>query len=146
MCIPYPLRFLITSRPEAHIAEVFNPDRDLQAITVHKYNPSNDPDADSLKKNLWKYAEFTVLGGTYLIPGWIEKLTSLVERSCGHFIYASTVMRYIRSFKHRPGDRLEVILRLRPVRRLALRSTRCCYHQLDKICLVLGILYFKAKT
>jgi hypothetical protein len=40
-------------------------------------------------------------------------ITSIVERSSGHFIYASTVIRYIRSPKHRPDDRLEVILQLR---------------------------------
>jgi hypothetical protein len=44
--IPYPLRFLITSRPEAHITLVFDQNPDLQAIAVYKYDLSSDPDAD----------------------------------------------------------------------------------------------------
>jgi hypothetical protein len=54
--------------------------------------------------------------GQHLPHAWPDQkaITSLVERSSGHFIYASTVIRYIRSPKHRPDDRLEVILRLRP--------------------------------
>ena len=36
--IPYPLRFLVTSRPEAHIINVFDHDRDIQAITALQFN------------------------------------------------------------------------------------------------------------
>ena len=33
--IPYPLRFLITSRPESHITRVFDHDQDLQVAIIH---------------------------------------------------------------------------------------------------------------
>jgi hypothetical protein len=36
--VPYPIRFLVTSRPEAHLTHIFNHDRDLKAITIHRYN------------------------------------------------------------------------------------------------------------
>ena len=118
--IPYPLRFFITSRPEAHITQVFSHDRDLQAITVHRYNLSDDPDADMDIRRFLE-DEFLEISRVHrlrehLPHDWPDgkSIASLVERSSGHFIYASTVIRYIRSPRHRPDDRLEVILRLRP--------------------------------
>ena len=161
--IPYPLRFFITSRPEAHIRPVFDHDRDLQAIALQRYNLSNDPDADmDIRKFLEK--EFVEIRrvhsvGEHLADVWPNQkaITSLVEQSSGHFIYPSTVIRYIGSPKHRPDDRLEVVLRLQPPRegdrpydRLdALYSLIFAgvedLDQLKKICLVLGILYFQSK-
>ncbi|KAF8968567.1 hypothetical protein BDZ97DRAFT_1916010 [Flammula alnicola] len=41
-------------------------------------------------------------------------MKTLVEKSSGHFIYASVVVKYVKSPRHRPADRLEVILGLRP--------------------------------
>jgi hypothetical protein len=41
-------------------------------------------------------------------------MTSLVERSSGHFTYAATVIGYIRSDRHRPDERLKVVLRHKP--------------------------------
>ena len=161
--IPYPLRFFVTSRPEAHITDAFNHDRDLQAIEVHRYNLSDAPDADmDIRKFLEK--EFVEIHrvhrvGRHLAHSWPNgnAITSLVERSSGHFIYASTVIRYIRSPKHRPDDRLEVILRLRPPQEgdqpyaqldaLYTLIFECVesHGQLEMICLVLGILYFQSR-
>jgi len=161
--IPYPLRFFVTSRPEAHIMRVFNHDPDLQAITVHRYNLSDDPDKDmDIRKFLEK--EFVEIRrvhsvGQHLPHAWPDRraITSLVERSSGHFIYTSTVIRYIQSPRHRPDDRLEVILRLRPPQEgdrpydqldalyeLVFKGVET-RGQLEKICLVLGILYFQSK-
>ena len=39
----------------------------------------------------------------------------LVQKSSGQFIYASTVIRFVKSIRHRPVDRLEIVLGLRPV-------------------------------
>jgi hypothetical protein len=117
--IPYPLRFLIASRPEAHITDVFDHDADLQRIVVHRYNLSNDLDADMdignfLEKEFVDIRKVHRLGKR-LPDTWPGRkaISSIVERSSGHFIYASTVIRYLRYPKHRPDDRLEVILRLR---------------------------------
>ena len=159
--IPYPLRFLVTSRPESHIADIFN--RDLDSITAVKYNLGDDPDSDmDIRKFLEK--EFMEIRRVHRIqrhlpPDWPGKktITSLVERSSGHFIFASTVIRYIQSSKHRPDDRLEVILRLRPLqegdRPYAQLDGLYAFifedvephGQLEKICLVLGILYLKSR-
>ena len=161
--IPYPLRFFITSRPEAHITQVFNHDSALKTIPVQRYNLSDDPDADmDIRKFLEKV--FVDIRNVHRLgeqlphtwPGQ-QAIDSVVERSSGHFIYASTVIRYIQCPKHRPDDRLDVILRLR-----ASHDGDRPFAQLDalyglifegvesreileKICLVLGILYFQSK-
>ena len=158
-CIPYPLRFLVTSRPEAHITHAFDHEPALQTIPVQRYNLSDDPDADMDIRNFLE-KEFVNIRkvhriGKHLLT-WPDQnaISSLVERSSGHFIYASTVIRYIQSPKHRPDDRLEVILRLR-----SSQDGDRPYAQLDElyglifrdvenlemICLVLGILYFQSK-
>jgi len=153
--IPHPLRFLITSRPESHITRVFNYDRDLQAAIIHRYNLSDDPDADAdIQKFLdTEFKEICRVHplGKYLPRDW-PGISRLVERSSGHFIYASTVIRYIWSPKHRPDDRLKVILRLQPPqdqdRPYAQLDALYSYvlqgvespGQLEKICLVFGIL------
>ena len=161
--IPYPFRFLITSRPEAHITHVFNHDPALQTIPVQRYNLSDDPDADMdirkfLEKELVDIRNVHRLG-KHLPDTWPDQnaISTLVERSSGHFIYASTVLRYIQSPRHRPDDRLEVILRLRPSQEgdRPYAQLDALYGlifgevesraQLEKICLVLGILYFQSK-
>ena len=162
--IPYPFRFLITSRPEAHITQVFNHDPALQTIPVQRYNLSDDPDADMDIRNFLEkeFADIRKVHrlGEHLPHTWPDQqsMNSLVERSSGHFIYASTVIRYVQSPKHRPNDRLEVILRLRssqegdqPYAQLdALYGLifGCVESrvELERICLVLGILYFKSKS
>lgn len=160
--IPHPLRFLITSRPEAHIRLVFDHDPDLQAIRVQRYNLSNDPDADMDISNFFQKEFFKIRRShslsQHLPDTWPDQnaISSLVGRSSGHFIFASTVIRYIRSRSHRPDDRLDVILRLRPPRegdrpyaqldalyRLIFDGVNA--EQLPILCLVLGTLYFHIK-
>ena len=161
--IPYPLRFFITSRPEAHITRLFNHDPYLRAITIRTYNLSDDADAVmDIRKFLEN--EFVEIRRVHYLRRhlphtWPDRnaITSLVERSSGHFIYASTVIRYIRSPKHRPDDRLEVILHLQlpqegdqPYAQLDALYTFIfqgveSHGQLEKICLVLGILYLQSR-
>ena len=161
----YPLRFLITSRPEPHIVRLFNHDHALQAITADRYNLSNDPDAD-MDIRIFLDKEFDEIRrchclSRYLPPYWPDKrsISLLVERSSGHFIYAATVIRYIQSEQHRPDDRLEFVLqRLQPPQEgdqpyTQLDSLYSLIFQgvessdkLEKICLVLGILYVSSHS
>lgn len=161
--IPYPLRFLVTSRPESHITHVFDHDPTFRAIRVSNYNLSDDLDRDMdirkfIEEKFVQIREVHRLG-RHLPQTWPDPkaISSLVERSSGHFIYASTVIKYIQSPKHRPDDRLEVILRLRPPQKgdrpYALLDALYAvifagvedHGQLEKICLVLGILYLQSE-
>ena len=87
--IPYPLRFLITSRPESHIVRVFDHDRDLQAAIIHRYNLSDDLDADAdIRKFLeTEFKEVCRVHplGKYLSRDWPGQIaiSPLVERSSG---------------------------------------------------------------
>ena len=88
--------------------------------------------------------------GQYLPDPWPDQtvISSLVERSSGHFIYASTV---IGSPKHRPDDRLRspregdrFYAQLDALYTFIFQGVED-HGQLQKICLVFGILYFRGK-
>ena len=79
-----PSSLLITSQPEAHITHVFNYDRDLPTISVHRYNLSNNPDADTDIRNFLQ-KEFAEIRRVHrhLPLTWPDgnAISSLVERS-----------------------------------------------------------------
>jgi hypothetical protein len=113
--LPYPLRFLITSRPEFHITHAFQ--HDLKKVA--RCNLSDDPNADE-DIRIFLEGQFAELRLThrdkqYLPPQWppLGAISSIVERSSGHFIYAATVIRFIQSPKDGPDHRLQVILGLK---------------------------------
>ena len=131
--LPYPFRFLITSRPEGHILKTFERDPDLQVIKVDWYNLSQDPDADN---DIYEFLEqgfqaihFDHPLGRFLPSTWPDQkaISKLVENSSGHFIYASTVVRYLKSHQNDPRDRLDVILGLKR------HETDRPYSQLDEL-------------
>ncbi|KAF9051985.1 hypothetical protein BJ165DRAFT_927272 [Panaeolus papilionaceus] len=110
----YPFRILILSRTEQHLRRCFLdpglqrvsseillddsqlPDNDIVFYTAHEFMliTEKHPDRHSLPKH-WPGRE---------IIGWIARNAS------GQFIYAVTVMRFIRSPRHRPVERLQAIL------------------------------------
>ena len=55
----------------------------------------------------------------YIPPEWPlpNVLQQLVQKSSGQFIYASTVIHYVSSTRHKPTDRLDIILGIRPPQR-----------------------------
>ena len=118
--LPYPFRFLVTSRPEGHITNTFKFNRYIRQIPVQKYDLSKDSDASKdirtfFQQELEKLCNNHPLGPTLKQKGWPYKyLVVLIECSSGHFVYPATVMRYIESSKHRPDDRLEIVLGLTP--------------------------------
>lgn len=157
--LPYPIRFLITSRPESHITRIFQ--HDLRDVV--QYNLSDDSDADEDIRRFLDQ-EFAEIRRTHplrlhLPSEWPPQhsISSIVERSSGHFIYASTVIRFIRSPRHRPDDRLEVIVGLkrpyekdRPYARLDSLYELIFLEILDpadleKIHAALGIIYLRSQ-
>ena len=111
-----PLRFLIASRPEAHIClavsklqSQFPEDRvcviDLnQDVLVHR---------DIRHYFTMKFAEIRSMH-PYLLADWpsSDVITYLLERSCGQFVFATTIISYFSSPDDRPDDRLKIILKL----------------------------------
>jgi len=116
-----PLIILIASRPEQQISYIFNTGF-LPSITTRiALNESYLPDEDI---KLFLDDKFQEIKSdhprrTYIPPQWPLPAVSyqLVRKSSGQFIYASTVIRYVSSIRHKPTDRLDIVLGIRPPRR-----------------------------
>ena len=110
-----PLCFLIASRPEQDIRQAFNDRNILGSLSFSialddTYQPDNDIQVflqstfDEIKRNHPSRA--------HLPAPWpsSENIQRLVKKSSGQFIFASTVAKYVNSRRHRPPDRLKIIL------------------------------------
>ncbi|KDR72177.1 hypothetical protein GALMADRAFT_21549, partial [Galerina marginata CBS 339.88] len=111
---PIPLCFLIASRPEKAIRDSFR-DQPLLAITGRlvlneKYRPDDDI-------KLFLVESFASVKRTHelraLLPAvWpsTNDIDSLVEKSSGQFIYAATVVKFVKSSRQKPNKQLDIIL------------------------------------
>ncbi|KAF9558298.1 hypothetical protein CPC08DRAFT_724609 [Agrocybe pediades] len=110
------IRFLMCSRPENHINAAFG--LPCMANIVYKIFLDKDYSAWTdirhyLKDKFAEIKEGHVFKHT-LPAVWPtdDMVDNLVKKSSGQFIYASTVVRYIESPKHRPHQRLEAVFDL----------------------------------
>ncbi|KAF8960137.1 hypothetical protein BDZ97DRAFT_1666289 [Flammula alnicola] len=113
-----PLLFLIASRPEQHISSTINSRKFTQSHARLALNDTFHPDEDIRRflQDSFDEIKETHSLKAYLAPTWpsLDAMETLIEKSSGHFIYASIVVRYVKSPRHWPSDHLEVILGLRP--------------------------------
>ena len=121
-----PLRFLISSRPEPHIEEVFgtsiikNVSRTL--VLDDKFAPNDDI-------RMYLGGEFNRIfteRGTLPPPSIPDIINRLVLISSGQFIYSSTVVKFIDDPDYNPEKQLDIILGIR-------QSTSSAYTQLDQL-------------
>ncbi|KAF9558283.1 hypothetical protein CPC08DRAFT_562611 [Agrocybe pediades] len=115
--MPY-IRFLVCSRPEKDINDTFSEPpymaNDLYKIVLGDYSANEDIRLyleDMFKTIKDCHHHKHTLPTTWPAPKMID---DLVEGSSGQFIYASTVIRYVESTRHRPHQRLDAIFNLRP--------------------------------
>ena len=113
-----PLIFLITSRPEQHITLAFSTGVLSRVTTSVALDESYLPAEDI---RLFLIDKFQEIKSTHRLRGYIPPqwplpvvLNQLITKSSGQFIYASTVIRYVSSIRHKPMDRLEIVLGIRP--------------------------------
>ena len=113
---PIPLVFLIASRPEQEIRDSFSAES-LNPITTRlaldeTYHPDDDirlflvQSFDALKRT---HAHRSLLPPIWPTAGEVNQL---VVTSSGQFIYAATVVKFIRSPRHKPDERLKIIFGL----------------------------------
>ncbi|KAJ8076229.1 hypothetical protein PM082_000648 [Marasmius tenuissimus] len=128
----FPLRFLICSRPEAWIREAFidEPLRNLSKTIV--LDETFEPNRDIKQYYLHHFREIASSAKYNHVPfpsPWPSEwdLDVLVERSCGQFVYAATVIRFIKLAYEHPIIQLRIIIDKTPPRR---RGTSP-YQQLD---------------
>jgi hypothetical protein len=119
-----PLRFLISSRPEPHIWEVFNTDnmKSIARVLVldETFGPNND---------IRKYLEDEIsrIFAQRPPPSVADAINHIVSEASGQFIYASTVVKFIDGSDQDPGTQLNNII-LSPR-----QSTSSPYPQLDQL-------------
>ncbi|KDR69450.1 hypothetical protein GALMADRAFT_255940 [Galerina marginata CBS 339.88] len=113
---PIPLFFLISSRPELAIRDSFN-NHPLLSITAQlaldeEYCPDDDI-------RLFLVESFDSVKRTHILrsslPGdWPtnSNIDQLVHKSSGQFIYAATVIKFVRNSRRRPVEQLNIILGL----------------------------------
>jgi tRNA U34 5-methylaminomethyl-2-thiouridine-forming methyltransferase MnmC len=108
-----PLRFLIASRPEPQIRNVFNqaPLLHITASTLLADTPESRADIE-----LFLRSRFSEIRShhRYIQPNWPkeEEIAHILEKSSGHFIYASVVMRFVGHTLGDPITRLNTVLHL----------------------------------
>ncbi|KAJ7911970.1 hypothetical protein B0H13DRAFT_1614064 [Mycena leptocephala] len=108
-----PLRFIIASRPEAHIREVFD------EHCFQGFYRAFDVERSFEDVRRYIVAEFARIHREHstmaAIPApWPseEVLKGLVWKSSGYFVYASTVIKFVDDKHFRPTQRLETIVNL----------------------------------
>ncbi|KAF8347636.1 hypothetical protein F5887DRAFT_863243, partial [Amanita rubescens] len=111
-----PLRFLICSRPEAHIQETFG-SRIMTNVTQpvlldDQFEPEND-----IRRYLEDEFVRICTERELSLSGWPPNgvIDKLVSKSSGQFIYASTVVKFIDDINGDPRAQLDIVLKLRPV-------------------------------
>ena len=116
-----PLIFLFASRPEQHISLAFSTGALRSVTTRIALDDSYLPDKDIQLFLTDKFQEITSTHRlrAYIPPHWPlpDVLKQLVNKSSGQFIYASTVINYISPIRHKPQDRLDIVLGTRPPHR-----------------------------
>ncbi|KAJ7214097.1 hypothetical protein GGX14DRAFT_618368 [Mycena pura] len=107
----FPLRFLIASRPESHISQVF---QQSTFDGLHrKFNIRQSYD----DIRIYLVAEFERIHRDHEtmfdVPRpWPSQtvIQHLVDKSSGYFIYAATVVKFIDDQDFRPTERLEIVM------------------------------------
>jgi len=111
-----PLRFLIASRPEAHIC--------LAISKLRSQFPDDRVSVIDLNQDVLVHRDirhyFTIKFGEirsmhpYLPADWpsLDVIAYLLDRASGQFVFATTVIAYFSSPDDRPDDRLKVILKV----------------------------------
>ncbi|KAJ7017325.1 hypothetical protein C8F04DRAFT_469494 [Mycena alexandri] len=108
---PFPLRFLIASRPESHISQVFQQSffNDLhRKFNIHKSFDDIRIYLDSEFARIHRgHATMVDVAGPWPSQKDVEHI---VDKSSGYFIYAATVIKFIDDQDFRPTERLEIIM------------------------------------
>ncbi|KAK1229038.1 hypothetical protein PQX77_007918 [Marasmius sp. AFHP31] len=110
-----PLRFLICSRPEAWLQEVFAADPLSRLLKSILLNNDFRPVADIMKYYRHQFREIISspkYNQVQFPDPWPteEDLETLVDKSCSQFIYAVTVSRFIVHAGNDPKDQLCLVL------------------------------------
>ena len=117
-CSKFPFRFLIASRPELEISVAMGDNKIREGLTRLPLDTdiTSRDDIRRLLQDKFDEIRLTHPIRSDLPSSWpsSKDIDTLVYKSSGQFIYASTVVKFVSSRRHRPDHRLEIILDLRP--------------------------------
>ncbi|KAF5371636.1 hypothetical protein D9758_003373 [Tetrapyrgos nigripes] len=144
----FPLRFLIASRPEIAIRDVFNNHNDVTARTELGNNHQAYEDiARYLRDEFARIYDNHRLTMVDVQLPWPSRgvIDNIVQRASGQFIYAKTVLKYVDDEFSTPLERLELVMDLPVGDPDALAELDALYHQIlsvnpntNRLVLVLG--------
>ena len=108
-----PLRFIIFSRPEAYIKELFSMgtlSKVTRTLSLDEYAPEEDI-------GIYLMDEFHRIFTRRKVPlPSDENINRLASKASGQFIFASTIVKFIDDDAYNPQDQLEFVLPLRPTK------------------------------
>ena len=110
-----PLRFLIGSRPESHIRDIFDQESlytvTRRVVLDETFNPGRDIRVflrDGFAKICAKYSILSLVKQPWPEEGIIDLL---VQRSSGQFIYAATVLKFVGADFRSPTKQLALVMK-----------------------------------
>jgi len=113
-----PLKFLIVSRPEAHIKSAFALICERSTVSHLELNNDFIPDEDIRCFLTDKFHDIKKCHPfcSRIPPFWpsVQQINTLICKASGQFIYASLAMRFINSTFDSPMRQLDIVLELRP--------------------------------
>ncbi|KAF8172446.1 hypothetical protein BJ912DRAFT_1148162 [Pholiota molesta] len=113
-----PVYVLIASRPEQDIRDSFHTGNNMLRVSGLALDASYQPDADIkvFLRDKFDEIKYKHPSKRFIPAQWpsTTHLTLLVQKASGQFIYASTVIKFVDSTRHRPLDRLDIIIGLSP--------------------------------
>ncbi|KAK1230069.1 hypothetical protein PQX77_006843 [Marasmius sp. AFHP31] len=130
----FPLRFLICSRPESWLQEAFA-DESLSQISNRIVLDDTLAARQDIRRFLVYHFQDIVTCRKYrqveFPEPWPSKqdLETLVERSCGQFVYVATLVKFLKSASNHPITQLSMILARTPAR----KSGSSPYRELDAL-------------
>ncbi|KAK1216443.1 hypothetical protein PQX77_020912 [Marasmius sp. AFHP31] len=111
----FPLKFLICSRPESWIREAFAAEPLAKFTKIISLNDSFSPGEDIMRYYVHHFREIAQspkYSQVRFPSPWpsAEDLEILVRRSCGQFVFAVTVVKFVRLAYNHPITQLQIIL------------------------------------
>ncbi|KAJ3791997.1 hypothetical protein GGU11DRAFT_595812 [Lentinula aff. detonsa] len=115
---PFPFDFLICSRPEPRIRNAFRhpdflPIQECNDLGGESFESGKDI-AVYLRDGFSRIRQGHGQTMAHVGPDWPGNgiIQQLVQRACGQFIYAATVLKYIEYYRGLPTRRLKIILKI----------------------------------
>ncbi|KAF7342607.1 putative nwd2 protein [Mycena sanguinolenta] len=110
-CESQSLRFIVASRPEPHIRDIFGSPlyfSNYRSVSVEQsFDDVRTYLCDEFSRIHSEHYTMANISSPWPAPHVLEQL---VRNSSGHFVYASTVIKFIDDKNYRPTERLEIVL------------------------------------